>query len=520
MWIWQKVHNAKKEWSTFKAFEATTKSAMSKKETFQDLSLNPPSGKQNLWRWLYTELRSAILDGRLKPGARMPSTRSLGMQYSLARGTVVVAFEQLQAEGYTRTEPGAGTYVASGVPDGFMAAMREPAAHTPPPSRAAISGRTQEFLKDVEVLPASHTICKAFRSHEPAIDLFPVDLWARVASRVLRRAPRSLYGHGAAAGYPPLRRAIAEYVGASRGVRCSAEQIIITAGAQQALDLIGRFLLAAGDRVWMEDPGYSGALQTLRTTGARIVPVPVDEAGLIVKAGARLAPKAKLAYVTPANQFPMGVAMSADRRMELLRWAASANAWIVEDDYDAEYRYSGRPVAALQGLDRSGCVIYIGTFTKMLFNALRLGFMVLPERLVGAFVSARTFVDRHPPTLDQAILAEFITEGHFGHHIRRMRQAYAERIDVLKIAADKHLDGVLDVVHAGAGIRTLGWLKTGETDHDAAQRARKLGLEVEPLSMFTTKYKQPPALMLGFASSAPAELRRGVSLLATAFRSR
>jgi GntR family transcriptional regulator/MocR family aminotransferase len=450
------------------------KQAMSKEQTFQDLSLDPPSGKQDLWRWLYTELRNAILDGRLKPGARMPSTRSLGKQYSLSRGTVVEAFDQLQAEGYTRTEVGSGTYVASGVPDGLMSTTRKPPALALPASKAAFSKRAVPFLKDVEVLPASHSIGKAFRAYEPAIDLFPTDLWARVASRVLRRAPRSLYGHGNAAGYKPLRRAIAEYVGASRGVRCSWEQIIVTSGTQQALDLLGRFLLDPNDQVWMEDPGYSGALQALRATSARIVPVPVDGDGIIVKAGRKIAPKAKLAYVTPANQFPMGVTMSADRRLELIQWAASANAWIIEDDYDAEYRYSGHPVSSLHALDSSGCVIYVGTFTKMLFNALRVGFMILPGRLIEPFVSARSFVDRHPPTLDQAILAEFITEGHFGHHLRRMRQTYSERIDVLKTAADKHLNGVLDVVHAGAGVRTLGWLKTWSSDHDAAQQARTL----------------------------------------------
>src|SRR4051812_27272797 len=493
---------------------------MSKEETFQDLSLTPASATQDLWRWLYTELRAAILDGRLKPGARMPSTRSLGLQYSLSRGTVVAAFDQLQAEGYTRTEVGSGTYVASGLPVESFSATRKYAALTLPMSKATISLSTQQFLKGVEVTPASRSIGKAFRAYEPAIDLFPVELWARVASRVLRRAPRSLYAHGNAAGYQPLRRAIAAYVGASRGVHCSPEQIIVTSGAQHALDLIGRFLVATGDRVWMEDPGYSGALQTLRATSARIVPVPVDGDGLMVNAGRKLAPKAKLAYVTPANQFPMGVTMSADRRLELLRWAAGANAWIIEDEYDAEYRYFGRPVAALQTLDSSGCVIYIGTFTKVLFNALRLGFMVLPERLVEMFASARSFIDRHPPTLDQAILAEFITEGHFGHHVRRMRQTYAERIEVLKTAADKHLNGVLDLVHAGAGMRTLGWLKTGKSDQDAAQQAQKLGLEVAPLSSFTAKYQQPAALMLGFASCNPAELRRGVSVLVTALRSR
>jgi GntR family transcriptional regulator/MocR family aminotransferase len=491
---------------------------MSKEETFQDLSLGSISSKQELWRWLYTELRAAILDGRLKPGARMPSTRSLGMQYSLSRGTVVAAFDQLHAEGYTRAEVGSGTYVASGVRDGLLHTPRKPADL--PTSKAMLSKRAQQFLKDVEVTPVSRSVGKAFRSHEPAIDLFPVDLWARVASRVLRRAPRSLYGHGNAGGYQPLRRAIAEYVGSSRGVRCSAEQIIITSGTQQALDLVARLLLSAGDQVWMEDPGYYRALQALRTTGARIVPVPLDEDGLSVKAGRKLAPKAKLAYVTPANQFPMGVTMSADRRLDLLSWAASANAWIIEDEYDAEYRYSGRPVAALQAVDSSGCVIYLGTFTKLLFNALRLGFMILPERLVEAFTSARTLVDLYPPTLDQAILAEFMTEGHFGHHVRRMRHTYAERMDALKVAADKQLAGVLEVVRAGAGIRTLGWLKTWKSDHEASQRARKCGLEVSPLSMFTAKYQQPPALMLGFASCNPTELQRGVSVLASALRSR
>lgn len=493
---------------------------MGKEETFQDLSLSFPAGEQVLWRKLYIELRAAILDGRLKRGARMPSTRSLGKQYSLSRGTVVAAFEQLQSEGYTRTEVGSGTYVAPGVPDHRIAAASSPQEPGFPASKAGLSRRAHKYLRHVEVMPAPHSIGKAFRSYEPAIDLFPADLWARVASRVLRHAPRSLYGHGNAAGYQPLRRAIAEYIGSSRGVRCSAEQIIVTSGAQQALDLIGRFLLDPGDQVWMEDPGYPGAYQTLLTTGACIVPVPVDEEGLLVREGRRLAPKARLAYVTPANQFPMGSTMSADRRIELLHWAASSNAWIIEDEYDAEYRYFGRPVASLQALDRSGCVIYVGTFTKMLFNALRLGFMVLPERVVDSFAAARSFVDRHPPTLDQAVLAEFITEGHFGHHVRRMRQIYSERGGILMEAAASCLDGLLDVVEAGAGMRTLGWLQTWTSDIEAAQAINALGVETIPLSAFSMKYQKPPALILGFAGCNPAELRRGVSVLATALQKR
>ena len=492
---------------------------MGKEATFQDFSLDFPPDGQDLWRWLYVELRAAILDGRLKGGARMPSTRSLASQYSLSRGTVVAAFDQLQSEGYTHTRVGSGTYVAlqdtgravseAGTPD-LPSGSRQ--------SKASLSKWGQRYVRKAEVMPAPLHVGCAFRDYEPAIDLFPTELWARVASRVLRRTSRSLYGKGNAKGYKPLRRAIAEYVGSSRGVHCLPEQVIVTAGTQQALDILGRFLIDPEDKIWMEDPGYPGASQAFESAGGRIVSVPVDQDGLIVKAGRKLAPQAKLAYVTPANQFPMGVTMSADRRIELLRWAASANAWIIEDEYDAEYRYFGRPVASLQALDRSNCVIYVGIFTKMLFYALRLGFIVLPERLVDSFAAARSFVDRHPPTLDQAILAEFITDGHFGHHVRRMRQLYGERIDILKAAADKHLDGVLDVVRAGAGMRTLGWLNSLASDKEASAAAKAMGLEVLALSTFTRTYTQPPALILGFAGCNRGELHRGVALLQKALR--
>jgi GntR family transcriptional regulator/MocR family aminotransferase len=491
---------------------------MAKTETFQDLSFTEATDERELWRWLYSELRAAILDGRLKRGARLPSTRSLAQQYNVSRGTVTTAFDQLRAEGYTQTEVGAGTFVAPGLPERSMAARNSGPALNLPPSKATLSKHAEKLLKEVRVLPASHSVGKAFRGFEPAIDLFPVDLWSRTAARVLRRAPRSLYGHGNAAGYPPLRRAIAEYIGASRGVRCSPEQIIVTSGAQQALDLVARLLLDPGDRAWVEDPGYPGAVFTLRASGACVIPVPVDEDGVNVAAARKLAPRARLAYVTPANQFPLGVTMSADRRMELLNWAVSAGAWIVEDEYDAEYRYFGRPIAALQSLDRSGSVIYVGTFTKMLFNALRLGFVVVPERLVNAFEAGRSVVDRHAPTLDQAILAEFITEGHFGHHVRRMRQTYSERMAVLLDASRKELAGLLEVTDAAAGMRTIAWLETRMSDHVAAQRAQSLGLELTALSTLTMKHFHKPALILGFAGCNPGELRRGVSVLATALR--
>lgn len=489
---------------------------MAKADTFQDLALNEHKSHQELWRWLYTELRAAILDGRLKAGARLPSSRSLAAQYGLARGTVVAAFRQLQAEGYAVTEVGAGTHVAMNLPDRSLnsAAVRPKIRQAM--SRATLSKRAQETLRGASLLPAPNSVSKAFRSFEPAIDLFPVELWARVASRVLRHAPRSLYGHGSAAGYMPLRRAIAEYIGSSRAVRCTPQQVIITSGAQQGLDLVMRFLFDPGDKVWMEDPGYPGAVQAVRAASGQIVAVPVDHDGMNVHEARRLAPHARLAYVTPANQFPLGVTLSAARRVELLNWAVSAGAWIIEDEYDAEYRYHGRPVASLQSLDRSGSVIYVGTFTKMLFNALRLGFIVVPERLIEAFEIGKSYVDRHAPTLDQAILAEFITEGHFGHHVRRMRQIYAERMAVLKEAAEEHLTGRVEVDDAIAGMRTVAWLKGRISDTKAAQHARQLGLEVSPLSAFSLQHRQRPALILGFAGCSPSELRRGVSVLKAA----
>jgi GntR family transcriptional regulator/MocR family aminotransferase len=450
----------------------------------------------------------------------MPSTRSLSKQYGLARGTVAAAFDRLKDEGYIEPKVGAGTFVNLKLPDLSMAAPADCPRNGAEPSRAGLSRRGRVAVEGIRLLPASHSIGKAFRSYEPAIDLFPVDLWSRVTGRVLRHAPRSLYGQGDARGYLPLRKAIAEYVGAARGVRCSAAQIIITSGAQQALDLTGRMLLDPGDAVWMEDPGYPGAMFSLRAAGAHVIPVPVDQHGLMVDEGRKAHPHARMAYVTPSNQFPLGVWMSESRRLELLDWAVQENAWIVEDEYDAEYRYFGRPLTSLHGMDRSGCVIYIGTFTKMLFNAVRLGYLVVPERIVDAVASARTLLDRHPPTLEQAILTDFILDGHFGHHVRRMRQMYAGRMSVLCEASREKLGGGLDVVETDAGMRTLGWIGTGERDTDLAIRARSLGLEVAALSEFTTLHKQPDALILGFAGCTAAELKRGVAVLAGALERR
>ena len=468
-----------------------------------------------MWRWLRDELRHAILSGRLKAGARMPSTRGLAHQYECARGTIVMAFAHLLDEGYLETRKGSGTFVARALPQDLVSAPQARAIRAKRPSLAGLSKRGAATVAQVSILPASRSVGKAFRSWEPAIDLFPIGLWARLTARIARRAPRSFYGQGDARGHAPLRKAIAEYVASARGVTCTPDQIVITAGAQQAFDLCARLLLDPNDAVGMEDPGYPGAASAFKTAGARIVDVPVDSEGMRVNRLTAHAARIKAVYTTPSNQFPLGVTMTLSRRLQLLRWALEHGAWIIEDEFDAEYRYFGRPVPALKSLDEGGSVIYIGTFTKMLFTSLRLGFVVLPESLVDAFAAARYVTDRHSPTLEQAVLAEFILEGYFGHHIRHMRQVYAERCQVLVEAAKGSLSGRLDVPMAASGMRTIGWLKTREKDSRVAARARAAGLEVIALSQFARRYTQQGGLLLGFGASPASELRRGVDVLAS-----
>ena len=487
---------------------------MGKQASFQDLPLPPRAEGEEIWRWLYGALRDAILQGRLRPGARLPSSRSLAHQYGISRGSVLAAFGHLEAEGYLTGETGSGSYVARNLPDDLLhARVAEPdPAGTPQPPM--LSRRGREMARLSLPLPATHTIGRAFRLHEPALDLFPVETWARVAARVVRRMPRNLLGLGEAQGLLPLRRAIASYLGSARGVRCSPAQIIVTQGAQQALHLCGQLLLDPGDTVWVEDPGYPGARSALLAAGATVVPIPVDGQGLCLPRLTGQQRPPRLIYTTPANQFPLGMAMGLERRLALVEFARRHHAWILDDDYDSEFRYEGRPMAALQGLDRNGCVLYLGTFGKMLFPALRLGFLVLPEALVDAFAAARGILDRHPPLLNQTILAEFILEGHFGTHLRRMREVYAERQQVLIEAARRDLSGLAEVQPMPAGMRALAWLPEGVKDADAAAAAHQAGLELAAVSQFTLKHRPPDALLLGFAAVPAEELRRGVRTLA------
>jgi GntR family transcriptional regulator / MocR family aminotransferase len=455
-----------------------------------------------LSRWLYNEFRRAILDRRLSPGTRLPATRDLARQYGISRGTVVAAFEQLEAEGYLLGRPGAGTRV-NPLPSGNRSAKAGP-------------------LPKIRRLPAAlrglphASPARPFRPYQPALREFPMDVWARVAGRSLRRASTSLLAEADPRGYAPLREAIAAYLGSSRGVNCSPDQIVIVSGVQQGLDLVARALVKPGCSVWIEDPGYFGAIAAFRNARAKIIPVPVDGHGLDVFAGQKLSARAMAAYVTPAHQFPLGMSMPVERRLSLLSWAYETNALVIEDDYDSEYRFEGRPLPALQGLDKRGSVIFLGSFSKVLFPALRLGYVALPTRVLDPILALRVSVDFYPPAPIQATLCDFITEGHLGRHIRRMREMYANRLGALQDAAQRYLSGLLDISPVRAGLSTVGFLRNGMSSLKAERAASDRGIEVLGLHRFRLQGKCIDGLLMGFAAFAEREIREATVNLAAA----
>jgi len=490
---------------------------MPKQATSLPLSLSAPLAGTPLYRWFYDELRSAILQGRILPGARLPATRDLAREYKLSRATVVIAFEQLQSEGYVESKVGAGTYVSQVLPDDLLQVGRTS------PRKSAGSRRVHwsAYARRLQLYPGGGArITRAFRANQAALDVFPTTLWAQVVARRLRRASTQLLSGGEALGYQPLRQAVSEYLNTSRGVKCSADQVLIISGVQEALERAAHLLIDPGDPVWMEDPGYPGASIVFRAVGAKVCPVPVDPEGIDLDWGQRRWDYAKLVYVTPAHQFPLGVTMSLRRRLALLEWARRSRTLIFEDDYDSEYRYQGRPIPALQGLDRAGVVIYAGTFNEVLFPALRLAYLVVPPGMVDRFAASQAVSMRHAPLLDQAALCDFITEGHFARHIRRMRELYSERLNVFLESARSHLDGLLEIPDVEAGLQTVGWQAAGIRAERAANEAAKLDVEVIALGRYSSRLRSGrQGLLLGFAAVDARELRRGVEQLARALES-
>lgn len=484
---------------------------MPRETTSLPLSLPAPAAGVSFYRWLYDQLRTAILEGRLQPGSRLPATRDLAQAYRLSRATIVTAFEQLKSEGYVEGRTGSGTYVSKILPEQLLHVSRVRDQHRLPHKRIALSAyarRLQPF-RSVPTQPVS-----AFRTNQCALDLFPTALWAQVAARRLRRASAKLLAGGETLGYRPLREAVAQYLNTSRGVKCTADQVLIVSGAQEGFDRTARLLLNPGAPAWMEHPGYPGAAVVLRAAGAKICGVPVDDEGLDLASGIQRFPHPKLVYVTPAHQFPLGVAMSLRRRLALLEWARKSGVLIFEDDYDSEYRYSGRPVPALQGLDRAGVVIFGGSFSAVMFPALRLGYLVVPPEMVDVYAAAQSVSTHHPPLLGQAVLCDFIIEGHFARHIRRMREVYAERLGVLLKAAREKLAGEIEISHVEAGLQTIGWLRTAVSADALVQAAAERDVELKSLSRYYFGRTPRNGLVLGFASVAPKELRRGVEELA------
>ncbi len=480
-----------------------------------------PGERMPLYRQVYRRIRELVLDGSLSRGSRLPSTRTLAADLGLSRNTVLAAVEQLTFEGYLISRVGDGTYVAAVLPED-LEKPRWPrtgdAGGEPQPSIRQLS-RAGERLRSNPV-GRDPIAPGAFAVGIPALDRFPWPIWNRSWSRFGRDPERRLLSYGEAAGYRPLRREIAAYLNAARGVRCDPEQVIVVSSSQQAIDLVARALIDPGDPVWIEEPGYLGARGALTAAGAELTPVPVDDDGLVVAAGAAARPGARLVYVTPSHQYPLGSVLSLERRLELLDWASEHDAWILEDDYDSELRFVGQPLAALQGLDRAGGggdrgrVIYAGTFTKVMYPSLRLAYLVPPDDLVEPLLKIRCFVDRHSPTLPQAALADFMAGGHFSAHIRRMRSLYRERQECLLEALHRHLAGRLLSRPDPAGMHLV--VELPDTDDDIALRDQcaARGVQLSSLSRYYLGSKKKSGLLLGYASPDRRQIEEGVERLA------
>ncbi|MES2293550.1 MAG: PLP-dependent aminotransferase family protein [Pseudomonadota bacterium] len=429
---------------------------------------------------LYDRIRIAIDEGRMTPGERLPSTRSLAVQLGVARGTVDAAYARLAGEGYIMGRGQGGTIVS-------LALRRNIRPARPNGSPPAIPGASAETL-----LP--------LRMGLPALDLFPRKLWARLAAREARTRPEASQGYPDPMGLPVLRDAIASYLAISRGIACRPEQIVITNGYQAALNLAAGIVLAPGDTVWFEDPGYGFARDALQSLSMRIAPVPVDDEGLCVAYGQRYFSRARLAVVTPAHQSPLGVCLSLPRRQALQAWAAEADSWILEDDYDCEFHYSGHKPPALKSIDGSDRVFYAGSFSKTLFPGLRLGYLVLPHHFVPAAAKLCRELHRGEAAFEQGVVATFITNGHFARHLRRMRMHYKARRQALADALIAQFGEGIRLSLQPGGLHILARFPGHGGDVALAARALRHGLRPSPLSAQSIKHDAGEGLLMSFTN--------------------
>jgi GntR family transcriptional regulator / MocR family aminotransferase len=478
----------------------------------------------SLQKQLYLGIRNAVLNGLLSPGDRLPSTRLLAIELGVSRVTVSEAYEELKAEGYLEGRVGNGTFVTGSLPNELMGAVfgNKPArqkARQPSERGKMLASLHGSALKSVERAqhPESPQAQRLFRIDLPALEEFPIQIWTRLQAKNWRRHSREMMLSGDPAGYYPLRVAIADYVKAVRGVQCSPEQVIVTAGSQQAMRLAAQVLLDPGDKVWTENPSNLDVQSIFQSLGAQVSPIPVDDEGFNVAYAQAHYSQAQMVHVSPSYHYSAAVTMSLGRRLALLDWARTSRAWILEEDYDSEFRFMGRPLAALQGLDQHDCVLYVNTFNRAVYPGLRLGYLIVPPDLVEPFVIARNLGDRQAPMASQIVLTDFIAEGHLQRHIRRMRQLYGERQDVLLTAIRQELGEWLEPKIAQAGLYIRTTLKKRLRDHNVVTAGAKRGLVLAPLS---PHYLEPsrtfPAvqgLLLGFAAFKPMELRSGITEL-------
>ena len=486
------------------------------------LPLAPRERGETLQRWLYRTLRQDILDGRLPRNQVLPSTRFLATQHGLARGTVQAAYNQLLSEGYLVTSQGSGTKVSISLPDDHLARA---SGTIPLPSQQITSMPfratrwARELVDQSPAFPFDPLYSsRTFVPHACDVNHFPVDIWRRLHLRHLGAVQPAVLSNRAAQGSRALRQAIAEHLAIARGVAASSDNIVIVSSVQQGLDICLRLITEPGDSIWMEDPGYPGARQIMAGVNARIVDVPVDEFGMVVSEGVRLAPQARLAYVTPCRQAPMGVALAPDRRLSLLNWAKESGSYIFEDDYDSEYRFVAKPIPALKSMMHGDDhVILSGTFSKLLFPAIGLAYLALPSHLIKPFTRALSLTSRHANGLAQAVLADFMSEGHFGRHIRRMRKLYASRAKTFESMAQEHWTGLIEIPPILAGLDVVGRL-VGRSETEAISLLQAAGIGPLPLSRYANRHMSA-GLVMGFAAHNEQQIQQLMAATAKILRS-
>lgn len=466
---------------------------------------------------LYRHVRDAIVSGALPPGQRLPASRTLAEDLRVSRNTVESALDQLRAEGFIARRVGAGTRVASNLridtrtPRRFRSGAR-PAGPVEAPPRAALSARGRETLASDRLIAS--TAGFTFAPCIPDAHAMPGPAWKQLVARRARRWSEAETLSPEPAGFRPLREAIATYLVSSRGVRCDWRQVLVVGSVQQGISLVAKLLLDPGDAVWLEDPGYPGARAAFAAQGARIMPVPVDGEGLDVAAGEALAPQARLAYVTPSHQYPLGVTLSLARRMALLEWAVRRDGWVLEDDYDSELRYVGRPLASIQGLDAAGRVIYAGTFNKVLYPSIRLAYLVLPADLAGAFATAQEVAGGMPSTFLQAVVAEFLDSGQFAGHLRKVRDVYGERRAATLAAVEELLGGEVALGPAEAGLHVAATFRRQRDDRAISALAARRRLDLPPLSAYYIGAPAASGLLIHYAGTPASQIRAGVASVA------